>query len=98
MPKNPMKKPKPKTKSKPKKQPSLPIKELIRLALVYAEQDRLSFSHAVRLSDPDEYEQALDLVKQFNAYRLRRYGKTPLETSLEDADPKTLEEVRKLTG
>ena len=72
----------------------LPVDELFRLALIFAEDDRLSFADAVRDSDPEEYAKALDYVKQFRAYRRKRWGKTQLEEVCDSATPITIEEMR----
>ncbi len=52
------------------------VSELTRLAFIYAEQDRLGYADAVRQSDPEWYTEAMQLVKEMRAYRMKRWGKS----------------------
>jgi bacterioferritin (cytochrome b1) len=72
------------------------VQELIRLALIYAQQDRESYLESIKgcgadyASDKAETEQ---LINQFKHLRLKRFGKTRLEAIIERSKPKTLEEI-----
>ena len=61
--------------------------ELLRLACIYAEQDRDSFiqAHENMPNDPAA-KRARSVLKQLHAYRMRRWGATPLEKDLERAE------------
>lgn len=70
--------------------------ELLRLACVYAEQDResfiVSYSH---MPDDPACQEAMAYLKQLKAYRLKRWGKGVLESELEKAKPVDFREVAK---
>lgn len=55
------------------------VDELLRLACIYAEDDRLDFVAAVRESDPDLAAETVEFLTQLRAYRLKRWGKTKRE-------------------
>lgn len=68
------------------------VDELTRLAFLWAEQDRLSFAECQHAGSPERIE-AEEMVRLLTAYRVKRWGKTTVETTLEGA---TLVEVKNL--
>jgi hypothetical protein len=60
------------------------VSELIWLALINAESDRESYADAVG-KNTDEGREALNLVRQFRAYRLRRFGRSFGEAAIENS-------------
>ena len=72
----------------------LPVSELLRLACIFAEQDREEFlrSYSHIPGDPEAAE-AREYLEQLKAYRLKRWGKTRLEGAIEAGTPKTLLEI-----
>lgn len=64
--------------------------ELLRLACIYAEQDRLGLIDAYSGCDSPEDEamkaEWTEYVKQLRAYRLKRWGKTQFEKIVDEAD------------
>jgi hypothetical protein len=56
----------------------LPVKELIRQALIYAEQDREAYLDAISNCNDKENqelkEETKSLIKQMKEYRRKRYG------------------------
>jgi hypothetical protein len=73
----------------------LSVSELLRLACIYAEDDRQGFADAYAKDTPERAE-ALDLVRQLRAYRLKRWGKTKLESALESGTPTPVAEITKM--
>lgn len=61
----------------------LTVDEMLRLACIYAEQDRESYLEAVKDSDPEWAEEARRFLEQLRAYRKKRWGKTKIEGFLE---------------
>lgn len=67
----------------------LKIDELMRLAFVWAEQDRSSFADA--WPDGSEEQKAARWEQnQLREYRLKRWGKTRLEAKIEQAESRTI--------
>lgn len=60
--------------------------ELIRLALLYAAQDRVAYYDACRQAYPKDAQQALDDARQMTAYRIQRFGAHPHDTLFENAE------------
>jgi hypothetical protein len=74
-----------------------PATELVRLALIFAIQDREGYAHA----DPGPAgDEAAALAKELRAYHKRRFGGplTELERMLEGATKVGLHELRALKG
>lgn len=61
-----------------------PARELIRLAMVFAEQDRAAMAEATRGADRDT---ATRLAQEFRAYRLKHFGPTSFEVEMANAKP-----------
>lgn len=72
----------------------LPVSELLRLACIYAEQDRAGMLRALHDGDPEKNE-VRAFLKQLRAYRLKRWGKTKLEHFIETATEKPVAEFTK---
>lgn len=70
----------------------LKVSELLRLACIYAEDDRLGYADAYPAGAPERAE-ALDLVRQLRAYRTKRWGKSKLEAGLETMVPVPVPEI-----
>lgn len=70
--------------------------ELLRLACIYAEQDRQAFveAYASMPNDPAA-KKARKFLKALKAYRLKRWGKTTGETILDQASEVTIDQHRK---
>lgn len=72
----------------------LPEDELLRLACIYAESDRealvAAYEHMPR--DP-ERKRAERFLKQLRAYRLKRWGQTNLEATMEKMRPVSVADV-----
>ncbi len=72
-------------------------KELIRLAMIYAEQDRESFLEAIAHCKDTEYRKLRSdtesLVRQFKAYRQKHYGES-MRDRLDGAKMVTIAELR----
>lgn len=70
--------------------------ELLRLACVYAEQDRESLMSAYEhmKSDP-EYKAAKEFAKRVRAYRLKRWGKSKSEATFDGAKGVSIFELLK---
>jgi hypothetical protein len=68
-------------KVKPKK---LSVDELTRLAFVWAEQDRATLAEA--WGDSEEGKQTENQAALLRAYRLKKWGKTKLESTLEKCE------------
>lgn len=68
--------------------------ELLRLACIYAESDRESFiqCHEHMPNDP-ACKRAVRFLSKLRAYRLKRWGKTALESELDEAKAATVQEV-----
>jgi len=60
---------------------SIPHGELLRLACIYAEQDRIGFIDAYG-EDELEAVEATEFLKQLRAYRKKRWGNTQLESAI----------------
>ena len=58
------------------------VDELLRLACIYAQQDRETLAGCCAEDDPAGIE-ARNLAQQIAAYRLKRWGKTKLESVME---------------
>jgi len=58
------------------------VSELLRLACIYAEQDRIGMAHC---DGGEEGKKAAQLAKEIRAYRLKRWGRTALESDLDGA-------------
>ncbi len=76
----------------------LSVDQLLRLACVYAEQDRESWLVAMdncrgMPEDAEAIAKAEAFLAQLRKYRLRRWGKTRLEKALEGAVPVSPAEV-----
>ena len=75
----------------------LSVSELLRLACLYAEQDRRSWLDAMRnctgVEDADVIQKAETFLAQLQEYRVRRWGKTKLEQAWETAVPMSPAEV-----
>jgi hypothetical protein len=71
----------------------IPVDELLRLACLYAEQDRESFIDATNGSDPEYAAEQAEFVRQLRAYRLKRWGKTQSEVMLEGCVSRNVAEV-----
>ncbi len=74
------------------------VDQLLRLACVYAEQDRESWLVAMdncrgTPEDAEAIAKAEAFLAQLRKYRLRRWGKTQLEKTLEGAVPVSPAEV-----
>lgn len=73
------------------------VGELMRLAFLYAQQDREGFLDAIRNSGMDDEErETRALIKELRQYRLKRWGKTKYEAAIEKAPSKTIDEIRKM--
>lgn len=59
-----------------------PARELIRLAMIYAEQDRANMAEC---DNGEEGRKAASLAKEFRAYRMKHWGPTSFEVALENA-------------
>lgn len=68
----------------------IPVDELMRLAFLWAEQDRMGFVEANHPGTP-ERATAEHQYQQLHAYRIKRWGPTQFETDMENA---TLVEIR----
>ncbi len=68
--------------------------ELLRQACLYAEQDRESFLEAYKRmpSDPVAVE-AKKYLKRLRAYRQKRWGKSKIETILDEAKAKDVTDL-----
>lgn len=69
-----------------------PFDELLRLAFIYAEQDRQSFSECSKGDDEHGAAAAL-LAAEFRAYRQKRWGKTRHEVNLENCTTVSIDEL-----
>lgn len=70
-----------------------PVEELIRLAMVYAEQDRRSFAEANGSNQVAA--EANELADAFRAYRMKRWGRTTMEAQLDSATLVPIDELRR---
>ena len=75
------------------------VKELLRLAILYAIQDRKTFLECInsyqessKQEDRDYYESQKNLIAEFYAYHHRRWGKTPEEKLSENQKTMSMEE------
>ena len=68
----------------------LPVDELLRLACIYAEQDRRDFLavYAAMPDDPAAIE-AKEYLSQLRAYSRKRWGRQPLDAVLDTMSPMT---------
>lgn len=74
------------------------IDELMRLAFIYAEQDREGYLDAIaNTSDEREKDETEALIEALREYRLRRWGRTRHESLMARAETKTVEQIRKDT-
>lgn len=71
----------------------LPVDELLRLACIYAEQDRQEYAAAIHGCDAEAEQETAEFLRQLRAYRLRRWGKTKLETWMDGAKEVSVSEV-----
>ncbi len=71
-----------------------PINELMRLAFIYAEQDRGSLAGCYTEGAP-ERDEAINLYEQLKAYRLKRWGRTLGDKLDEIKTSVSFEELRK---
>ncbi len=69
--------------------------ELTRLAFIWAEQDRSSLADAWPKGS-DEAKKAALQAKQLRDYRMRRWGRTMLESMCDKAKSKNLKDIRRL--
>jgi hypothetical protein len=60
-----------------------PIRELIRLAMIYAQSDRENMAECDR---GEEGQKAAALAKEFYAYRMKHWGETSFEAAIKDAE------------
>lgn len=68
------------------KKKKLPTSELLRLACLYAEQDRQAWLDSIDADDPmwgDMREENQQFLAQLRAYRIKRWGKTVGEVEQE---------------
>lgn len=65
--------------------------QLLRLACIYAEQDRRGLAEAY--GDGPEHDEALALADQFREYRLKRWGRTQLEAVIAAGTPRTIDQI-----
>lgn len=70
------------------------VNELTRLAFIWAEQDRSAMAQAWPAGSKERAE-AWAQVKALRAYRLKRWGKTKMETIMESAKPANALDVLK---
>lgn len=61
----------------------LPATELIRLAMIYAEQDRALMAECDK---GEEGKKALALAQEFRAYRMKRWGSTSFEAAIAELE------------
>ncbi len=61
------------------------VDEMLRIALIDAEVYERDLAEANRRADPVESKKAADLAEQMRKYRLKRWGKTQYEASIENA-------------
>lgn len=74
--------------------PKLPISELLRLACMFAEQDRKSFIECYGKSPDDPVAvEAREFVEQLHAYRVKRWGKSRHEVVAENAREVTVDQI-----
>jgi hypothetical protein len=59
-----------------------PARELIRLAMIYAEQDR---SNMAECDSGEEGQKAATLAREFHAYRMKHWGATTFEAAIANA-------------
>lgn len=59
------------------------VDELLRLACIFAESDRRSFS-ACNAKGTPEHKEALELANEIYAYRMKRWGATQFESDLKE--------------
>lgn len=69
------------------------VDELIRLAMIYGEQDRRTMSEAAHGLPAGK--EAAELADEFRAYRMRRWGRTQFEADIADATSISVDELRK---
>jgi hypothetical protein len=82
--------------SEPKK---LPVSELLRLACIYAEQDREAFAMAV--GEGQERQEADQFIEQVRAYRRKRWGRAGCDMvsdAMRECRPVSVYEVAKRKG
>ena len=73
------------------------VDELMRLAFLYAEQDREGYLDAISTTDNEgEKAETRALINRLRKYRLKRWGRTRHESLMEHAETKTVEEIRRL--
>lgn len=63
------------------------ISEMLRLACIYAVQDREGYLHAIEGTDDELEAETKQFIKELEAYRLKRWGRTELEAAIADAVP-----------
>ena len=63
------------------------VDELLRLACIYAERDRLEYIDSVSHCEDGEKEEAERFLNELRAYRMKRWGKTKLEAALSQMKP-----------
>ena len=69
--------------------------ELLRLACIYAEQDRQAFIDAYdHMKDDPEYAKTKKFLEELRAYRKKRWGATALETMLAGARSCSINTIR----
>ncbi len=73
---------------------NLPVDELLRLACIYAEQDRESIITAyANMPDDPEAVKAGEFLKQLRVYRRKRWGRTKHEQVLSAGVPTPVSEI-----
>lgn len=75
---------------------SIPHGELLRLACIYAEQDRRGFIDSYDKDEPEAIE-AAEFLAQLVAYRKKRWGITQLEAMLKDMKVVLVSDLMKQT-
>jgi acetyl/propionyl-CoA carboxylase alpha subunit len=75
------------------------VSELLRLACIYAEQDRLEFIDAMSSSTSEEdieiVEQEKQFLKELVQYRKKRWGRSKTEKLFDNTTTKTVPEIVK---
>lgn len=69
-----------------------PARELIRLAMIYAQMDRENMAECDK---GEEGEKAAALAKEFHAYRMKHWGRTKGEADFADATLVDVIELRR---
>lgn len=71
------------------------IDEMLRLACLYAEQDRLSLLDAYKNNQDEQVARDAEaFLKKLRKYRIKRWGNTELEANLKDVPMLTTSEIR----